>query len=113
MARAEVSLGQGRAFYYEALRAVWDELVAGRMPSRESQAKLIAAQIGAIERCVEVVDAMYKAAGSNALYSRSAMDRRLRDIHTMYQHTACSPNWMAEMGQVFLGAHPNMSMLIR
>jgi len=113
IARAEIAYGQARAFYYESLRAVWDELLAGGMPARESQARLYAAQIGAVERCVEVVAAMYKAAGSAALYAPAALDRRLRDVHTIYQHTACSPNWLAEMGQVFLGAHPNMSMLIR
>lgn len=113
VANAEVSLGQARAYYYECLGTLWYELLQGGMPSRESQAKLFASQIGAIERCVEVVDAMYKAAGSNALYARGSLDRRLRDIHTMSQHTACSPNWMAEMGQVFLGNHPNQSMLIR
>jgi len=114
VANAEIALGQARAYYYEALSELWDEVLSGvPMPSRTAQAKIHAAQIGAVDRCVEVVDAMYKAGGSAALYSRGTLDRKLRDIHTIAQHTAVSVDRLAEAGSVFLGVPGGPSMFIR
>jgi len=110
--RAEVAYGQARAFYHEAMREIWAELQDGP-PSRLAQAKLNAAQIGAVERSIEVVDAMYKAGGSNALYARGTLDRRLRDVHTAGQHTVLQDHALQESGRVYLGIHHESSMMIR
>ncbi len=103
VARAEMAFGQARAFYYEATRTAWDEMQAGQHPSRLTHARLNVAQIGAVERSIEVVDAMYRAGGSASLYAKNSLDRRLRDIHTMAQHTVVSHRAIAESGKVLLG----------
>lgn len=111
--RAEIAYGQARAFYHEAMREIWQEMSAGNAPSKLAQAKLNAAQVGAVERSIEVVDAMYKAGGSNALYSKGTLDRRLRDVHTAGQHTVLQDHALQESGRVYLGIHPESSMMIR
>ena len=103
IARAEITLGQARAFYFEATRDAWAEMLAGAHPSPRTHARLNLAQIGAIERSVEVVDAMYKAGGSASLYAKNTLDRRLRDIHTMAQHTVVSHRSVVESGRTLLG----------
>ncbi|MEO8541489.1 MAG: acyl-CoA dehydrogenase family protein [bacterium] len=104
IARAEMTLGQARAFYYEATEAAWAEMQAGAHPSKQTHARLNIAQIGAIERCIEVVDAMYRAGGSASLYSRNTLDRRLRDIHTIGQHTVISHRSLLDSGKMLVEA---------
>ena len=113
VARAEIDYGQARAFYFESLSGVWEELLGGSMPSLAAQARLYAAQIGALERCTGVVDSMYRAAGSAAVYTRGTLDRRLRDIHTIGQHTMFSAERLAEVGREFLGVHSEGSSSFR
>ncbi|MGE3074708.1 MAG: acyl-CoA dehydrogenase family protein [Dehalococcoidia bacterium] len=103
VARAEMTLAQARAFYYEATEQAWREMLAGDHPTPRTHARLNLAQIGAIERCVEVVDAMYRAGGSASLYAKNTLDRRLRDIHTMAQHTVVSHRSIVESGRMLLG----------
>lgn len=109
--RAEIAVGQARAFYYEALDALWQEIIATGTPSRITQARAQAAQVGAWERCTPVVDAMYRAGGSSAIYSRGTLDRRLRDIHAMGQHITLHSDNVRQLGREFLG-HPGKTMLV-
>jgi alkylation response protein AidB-like acyl-CoA dehydrogenase len=104
LAQAEIGYGQARAFYYEATRRAWAEMLSGSHPSNETAALLNLAQAGAVERCVEVVDSMYRAGGSASLYARNSLDRRLRDVHTMAQHTVLGPRSIAGSGKALLGA---------
>jgi alkylation response protein AidB-like acyl-CoA dehydrogenase len=101
--RAEMAYGQARAFYFEATRAAWAEMLAGSHPAPLTVARLNLAQVGAAERAVEIVDAMYKAGGSASVYARNPLDRRLRDIHTMSQHTVLGHRSLASSGAAFLG----------
>lgn len=103
VARAEMTFGQARSFYYEATRAAWSEMRAGEHPSPKTHARLNLAQIGAVERSIEVVDAMYRAGGSASLYAKNTLDRRLRDVHTMGQHTVISHRSLVESGRTLLG----------
>ena len=103
IARAEMTYAQARASYYEATRAVWAEMLAGEHPSKLTVARMNLAQIGAVERSIEIVDAMYKAGGSASLYARNTLDRRLRDVHTMGQHTVMSHRSLTESGRALLG----------
>jgi alkylation response protein AidB-like acyl-CoA dehydrogenase len=104
LAQAEIGFGQARAFYHEATRRAWAEMRSGSHPSNETAALLNLAQAGAVERCVEVVDSMYRAGGSASLYARNSLDRRLRDVHTMAQHTVLGPRSIAGSGKALLGA---------
>jgi hypothetical protein len=45
---------------------------------------------------------MYKAGGSASVYARNPLDRRLRDIHTMSQHTVLGHRSLAGSGAAFL-----------
>jgi indole-3-acetate monooxygenase len=97
-----MAYGQARAFYFEATRQAWAEMRAGQHPSKLTVARLNLAQVGAAERSVEIVDAMYKAGGSASVYSRNTLDRRLRDIHTMAQHTVLGHRSLTGSGAALL-----------
>jgi alkylation response protein AidB-like acyl-CoA dehydrogenase len=103
VARAEMAYGQARAFYFESTRQAWAEMLAGNHPAPLTVARLNIAQVGASERAVEIVDGMYKAGGSASVYSKNTLDRRLRDIHTMAQHTVLGHRSLTGSGLAFLG----------
>ena len=113
VAVAETKLGQARAFYYEALGDVWAQLVDSGRASLTSRARLHLSYAGAIDRALEIVDAMYRAGGSSSLYARGTLDRRLRDIHTIAQHVVSSPQTVADSGKVLLGLPVPNALLLR
>lgn len=112
VARAEFKYRQARSFYYEALSAVWDTLERGEMPVQRQMVDLHLSMVGAMENCTEIVDSMYRAAGSASLYARHTLDRRFRDIHTAGQHTTFAADRISDDGKVLLGiAVPNSPMI--
>lgn len=112
IAEAEYKYRQSRAFYYEALGELWATLQAGEMPEQRQLVDVHLAMVGAMAACTEVVDSMYRAAGSASLYARHTLDRRFRDIHTAGQHTSFAPDRVADDGKVILGLDvPNSPMI--
>jgi alkylation response protein AidB-like acyl-CoA dehydrogenase len=101
IAQAEMKLGQARAFYYESLAKLWDELQAGEA-TKDTRARLHLSVVGTLQSCTEIVDSMYRAGGSSALYAPKTLDRRLRDIHTIGQHVIFAHNGVADAGKVIL-----------
>lgn len=112
VARAEWKYRQARAFYYEALQDVWNTLARGERLVQAQAVAVHVSMVGAMENCTEVVDSMYRAAGSASLYARHTLDRRLRDIHTAGQHTTFSLDRVADDGKALLGIPVKNSPMI-
>jgi alkylation response protein AidB-like acyl-CoA dehydrogenase len=55
------------------------------------------------ETAARVVDVCYTVAGGTALYERSPLQRRLRDIHTLTQHASLQDTVFANAGALRLG----------
>jgi len=103
VAQAEARLAAARAYLAEAAGAVWDELQAGREPTEQQRAHLRLAITDGISGAVEVVDAMFAAAGSRAIFVSSPLEQYFRDIHTAAAHVQAAPLFYQETGRVFLG----------
>lgn len=58
-----------------------------------------------------VVDIAYRAGGGSALYSRSPLQRRLRDIHTLTQHFAVKLDTFTLAGAVLAGQDVDTTFL--
>lgn len=112
VAKAEWKYRQARAFYYDAMGDLWATLARGERVTQEQAVAVHLSLIGAMENCTEVVDAMYRAAGSASLYARHTLDRRLRDIHTAGQHTTFAADRVADDGKALLGLPVPNSPLI-
>jgi alkylation response protein AidB-like acyl-CoA dehydrogenase len=102
-ARGEAALRAARAFLYEALQDVWDTFERGETPPVEKQALVRLASTQAVGGAVEAVDIAYGLGGGSAIYERSTMQRRFRDIHTMTQHFLVAPATVEFSGRVMLG----------
>ena len=56
----------------------------------------------ATEAALEVADAAYKAAGTDAIFAGSAFERRFRDLHTAAQQTQARGAHFESVGAVML-----------
>jgi alkylation response protein AidB-like acyl-CoA dehydrogenase len=84
--RAEAHVRSGRAFLTEAVCALWSETASMGSNTQERRAALRLATTHAIQLSVEVVDALYKAAGVSVIYEGNLIQRHFQDIHIISQH---------------------------
>lgn len=103
---AEASLQAARAYVLSAVGTLWDELCTGAVSDAAiAQARL--AIVHAMHQSVQVVDKVFHAAGTNAVYQALPLERCFRDIHVAVQHGAALPQYFEEAGKVLLGLRPN------
>ncbi|MBI3635573.1 MAG: hypothetical protein HY216_05060, partial [Candidatus Rokubacteria bacterium] len=84
--RAEADLRSGHAFLTEAVREVWTAVTTADGPTLDQRAALRLATTHAIRLAVQIVDAMYSAAGATAAYEGNVIQRHFQDIHVISQH---------------------------
>jgi alkylation response protein AidB-like acyl-CoA dehydrogenase len=83
--RAEAHLRGAKALLTETVREVWAAASAGTLTLDERAALRLATTHG-IRQAVEVVDAVYNAAGATAIYESHLIQRHFQDVHVMSQH---------------------------
>ena len=106
VAEAEAILSAARAYVLTSVGAAWEAVCAGVPdPSYEiAQARL--AITHGMHEAVRVVDRLFHAAGTNAIYRKHGLERYFRDVHTAVQHAAGLPIHIESAGKVFLGLRP-------
>ena len=104
---AEAILNAARAYVIDAVGTAWEAVCAGVPdPGREiAQARL--AVTHGMHEAVRVVDLVFHAAGTNALYRKYPLERYFRDIHAAVQHAAGLPIHYESAGKVLLGLPPD------
>jgi alkylation response protein AidB-like acyl-CoA dehydrogenase len=103
LARAEMLLGAARAYTYETLDAMWEQLQERGELSPEMRLALSLSRIHAFQAGHEVARLMYDTAGPSAIYASSILDRLLRDAVTMSQHLVVKDRAMELSGAMMLG----------
>jgi len=106
VAEAEAILSAARAYVLASVDAAWEAVCAGVSdPSHEiAQARL--AITHGMHEAVRVVDRLFHAAGTNAIYRKYGLERYFRDVHTAVQHAAGLPVHIESAGKVLLGLRP-------
>lgn len=104
MGAGEATLRASRAFLFEAMGQVEEELTAGReSPSGERTQIARLACTHAANASMEVVDSIHNAAGTTAIRMDSPLERKLRDAHGCATHRWVAHPLYAELGKIFLG----------
>lgn len=111
MSEAEAAVGSARAFLVHAASDIWEAILAGRPVSVAQRATLRIAATNAAVSCARATDAVYTAGGASALYSRSPLQRCLRDAHAITQHYAVAPYNHELFGKILLGVEPDAPTL--
>ena len=101
--QAEALVRSARAFVYEIGTAMWQEQLQGHPPTEEQLAVRELAVVHAAQASAEAVRLMYDAAGSDAVYATSKLERCFRDVHVILQHIAGSSTRYEQLGRFFMG----------
>ena len=102
VARATGRLDAARCWLIEALRRAYDAADARALMDVPARARVRLACAHATEAALEVADAAYKAAGTDAIFIGSAFERRFRDLHTAAQQTQARGAHFETVGAVML-----------
>ncbi|HYS47601.1 MAG TPA: acyl-CoA dehydrogenase family protein [Xanthobacteraceae bacterium] len=106
VARAEATLGAGRAYLMETLASIYAHADDVDPIDVDDRARVRLACSHAIHGAIEVADFTYKAAGADAIFPGSPFERRFRDMHTLSQQTQARGAHYEVVGQILLGMPP-------
>jgi alkylation response protein AidB-like acyl-CoA dehydrogenase len=111
VARATASVRAARAGLLEAVAQAFDAAVATGEVGVENRAALRSGASHAMGASAAAVDAMWALAGGSAIYERTPLERRFRDVHAATQHMLVGPGTFELAGRVLLGVPTNTAQL--
>ena len=102
---AEAILGSARAFLLTSVGEAWDAVASGapRSDVNEAVARARLSITHAQGEAIRVVDRLFHAAGTNAVYRAHRLERCFRDAHVAKQHAAGQPSHIETAGRALLG----------
>lgn len=111
LARAEAVLRSARLLFYTTLEEAWERTLSGTPATLEQKADLALAGAHAVASSVKAVDLVYGLAGRSGIYTRSPLERHVRDIQTIRHHGFCAEGRYETAGQVYLGVEPEFGFV--
>jgi alkylation response protein AidB-like acyl-CoA dehydrogenase len=106
VAQCEARWRSARAFLHDTWTRAWEHVEATGEQTLEDRAMIRLASTWAIQSSREVVNTLYHAAGSIAIFEDHPFERRLRDIHTVAQQAQGRQLHYETVGQILLGMAP-------
>ncbi|HET8696197.1 MAG TPA: acyl-CoA dehydrogenase family protein [Gammaproteobacteria bacterium] len=103
VARAESLLGAARAYVYDSVQRLWEEVERHGAGSAKTRRDVGLARIHAHRTAIEIVQLAFDTAGPAAVYASSPLDRLLRDAVTINQHLLFNDGVLEELGAMALG----------
>jgi alkylation response protein AidB-like acyl-CoA dehydrogenase len=111
VARNEAALGSARAWLIDILEECWAAADDIEPLGSADRARVRLGCSQAILASLEVVDAVYKAAGTSAIFLGTPFERRFRDIHTLSQQIQSREAHFEIVGRVMLNGDPENTFL--
>jgi alkylation response protein AidB-like acyl-CoA dehydrogenase len=105
LGEARMDLLAARALLTEQAGLAWADAAAGREPAAPDRAARRATGSRVTALAKDAVDTAYGLAGGSAVYERSPLQRRLRDIHTATQHAVTGRDFYRALGAALVGEH--------
>lgn len=84
--QALAAIASGRVYLREAVRGVWAEAVSDGPVSVDRRLALRLAATHCIRLAVQVVETLYNASGTSAIYEGNLIQRHFQDLHVISQH---------------------------
>jgi len=111
VAEAEATVASARALVAEAIEEAWGAAAGEGEIHVGGRAKLRLAATHATRSAKAAVALMHEAGGGSAIYARSPLERRFRDIHTASAHAMVSPASLELVGRIRLGLETDTGQL--
>lgn len=110
LARAQALLRSGRAWLFDVLGAMWENVEAGHSVSIQERADVRLAAVHAAQSAIQTVDLMYELGGGASLFQNGRLERCFRDVHAAGQHVAVRPlSNLEPIGRVLFGLPSGMA----
>jgi len=103
LGRAEALVQSSRAFLHHKLSECWSRTVASEAISLEEKAGLLLAATHVNQSCVEAVELMYTAAGTNGIYKKNKLSQYVTDAQVLRQHGFMNESRYETAAQVYFG----------
>lgn len=103
LAQSEARWQSARAFLHDTLHTLYDHVAVHGEMTVQQKATLRLASTWAIQQAREVVNTLYHAMGSAAVFEENPFERRLRDMHTVAQQAQGGQLHFETVGQLMLG----------
>ena len=106
LAQCEARWRSARAFLHTTWEAAWGHVEASGKQTDEDRAMIRLASTWAIQQSREIVNTLYHATGSMAVFEEQPFEQRLRDIHTVAQQSQGRQIHYESVGQILFGMTP-------
>jgi indole-3-acetate monooxygenase len=104
LAKAEMEWRAARAFTYDVIDQLWNEVQSGNDVSTDGRLAMMQSLSFAFRTARHVTQEMYDLVGTTAVFSTKApLDRLLRDAITMSQHLLLGDGFLEIVGGAMLG----------
>ncbi len=103
VAKAEATLGAGRAYLYTTFQETWDAAVRGAQIPLDQKLHIQLAASHAIVCAAKAVELVHAAAGTSSIRNEYQFQRYFRDVHTITQHAFASASRYESVGARMLG----------
>jgi alkylation response protein AidB-like acyl-CoA dehydrogenase len=111
LGRAEALLQSAKSYLYNKLSDCWKKVQAGETISLEEKAGLLLAAAHANQSCAEAVELMYRAAGTNGIYTRNKLSQYFTDAMVLKQHGFMNESRYETAAQVYFGLPPDLPII--
>jgi alkylation response protein AidB-like acyl-CoA dehydrogenase len=102
LGRIAAELRAARAFHQAQVASHWRHALAGTLRDETLFAEGTQTGIWVATTCVRVADACFTLAGGSAVYERSPLQRRMRDLHAAAQHATIQQRHYVAAGKAAL-----------
>ncbi|HBK05285.1 MAG TPA: acyl-CoA dehydrogenase [Acetobacteraceae bacterium] len=107
VARHAATLGSARAWLVAILKDVWSNADDIAPIDLDARVRVRLGCAHAIGVAIEVVDYVYKAAGTSAIFRGTSFERRFRDMHTLSQQIQSRDSHFEAVGRVMFNGDPD------
>jgi alkylation response protein AidB-like acyl-CoA dehydrogenase len=111
LAEAEADWRAARAFLHRTCDDCWETVGRTREFDLETRVNLRLATTYVMQRSAGIVDTAYRLAGSSAIFTDNAFERRFRDMHAATQHIQARDDHYERVGRFLLGLEPDRGWL--
>ena len=111
LGRAEALVQSARIYLHYKLAECWTRTIAGEIISLEEKADLLLAATHANQSCLEAVELVYTAAGTNGIYMKNKMAHYFIDAQVLRLHGFMNESRFETAGQIHFGLPPDLPLV--
>jgi indole-3-acetate monooxygenase len=111
MGRAEALVQSARIYLHQKISECWSKVLAGETISLEEKADLLLAATHANQSCLEAVELVYTAAGTNGIYLKNKLAHYFTDAEVLRLHGFMNESRYETAGQVHFGLQPDLPII--